>query len=213
VKTKLRNGDIILFIGDSITACGRRAEFSPLGNGYVKLFADLMTVRESSKTLTVINKGIGGDTVKGLRDRWSDDVLRNKPDWLSVNIGINDLHRTLMNNDPIPPADYEVAYETILERTAKDLPKCQLLLITPFYISIENDDSSLRKQALELLPKYVSVVQRLSRKYKTRLVKTQEIFQKLLKHREADTFCPEPVHPNFTGHMVIADAVYQALSD
>lgn len=213
MKTKLKNGDTILFVGDSITDCGRRAESGPLGNGYVKLFADLMTVREPSKALTVINKGIGGDTVKGLRDRWGDDVLRHAPDWLSVKIGINDLHRTLVNDDPIPPADYEVAYETILDRTVKELPKCQLLLITPFYISVEDDDSSFRKQVLELLPKYTSVVQRLSRKYKTRLVKTQEIFQKLLKYREADTFCPEPVHPNFTGHMVIAEAVYEALSD
>ncbi|MFO7975391.1 MAG: SGNH/GDSL hydrolase family protein [Candidatus Hydrogenedentota bacterium] len=213
MKTKLKNSETILFIGDSITDCGRRAEFSPLGNGYVKLFADLLAVREPGKALTIINKGIGGDTVKGLRDRWSDDVLRHKPDWVCIKIGINDLHHTLMNDDPIPPADYEVAYQTILERTAKDLPKCQLLLITPFYISVENDERSFRKQVLELLPKYISVVQRMSRKYKTRLVKSQEIFQKLLKHREADTFCPEPIHPNLTGHLVIAEAVYKALSD
>jgi len=213
VKTKLKSRDTVLFIGDSITDCGRRAEFSPLGNGYVKLFADMMTVREPARTLTVINKGIGGDTVVGLRDRWSDDVLRHKPNWLSIKIGINDLHRTLMNTDPIPPADFEVAYETILKRTAKSLPKCQFLLITPFYISIESDDSSFRKQMLDLLPKYVSVVQRLSRKYKARLVKTHELFQRLLKHHEADTFCPEPVHPNLTGHLAIADAVYAAFCD
>ena len=110
MKTKLKKGDTILFIGDSITDCGRRAEFSPLGNGYVKLFADMMTVREPAKRLTVINKGIGGDTVVGLRDRWSDDVLRHKPNWLSIKIGINDLHRTLVNTDPIPPADLSLIH-------------------------------------------------------------------------------------------------------
>ncbi len=41
------------------------------------------------------DEGIGGDVVTRLRDRWSDDTLRNKPDWLSVKIGINDLHRTM----------------------------------------------------------------------------------------------------------------------
>jgi lysophospholipase L1-like esterase len=173
----------------------------------------MLTVREPEKRVAVINKGIGGDTVAGLRDRWADDALRHKPDWLSIKIGINDLHRVLKNEDPIPPADYEVAYETILKRTAGDLPKCQVLLITPFYISAERDGSSFRRQVLDLLPKYLSVVQRLSRKYKTRLVKTHEMFQKLLKHHEADAFCPEPVHPNQTGHLALADAVYRALCE
>ena len=212
MKTKLRNGDTLVFIGDSITDCGCRAEFSPLGNGYVKLFADMMAVREPAKALTIINKGISGDTVTGLRDRWSDDVLRHKPDWLSFKICINDLHRTLAGDGPIPPADYQAAYETILGRTVKHLPRCQLLLITPFYISIENDSRSFRRQVLELLPHYVRVVQHLSRKYGTRLIKTQDMFQKLLKYRESDVFCPEPVHPNLTGHLAIAEAVYEALS-
>ncbi len=213
MSTKLRNGETILFIGDSITDCGRRAEFAPLGNGYVKLFADLMTVREPAKAIAIINKGIGGDTVVGLRDRWSDDVLRHKPNWVSIKIGINDIHRTLFNNAPILPADYEAAFETILDRTVKTLPKCRLLLIAPFYISTENEEGSFRKQVLDLLPTYISVVQRLSRKYRTRLVKTHDMFQSLLKHHDADTFCPEPVHPNLTGHLAIADAVHAALAE
>jgi len=48
-------------------------------------------------------------------------------------------------------------------------------------------------------------------KYKTRLVKTHELFQELLKYHEPDIFCPEPVHPNLTGHLVIAEAVYSVL--
>ncbi len=49
-------------------------------------------------------------------------------------------------------------------------------------------------------------------KIKTLEVKTHKIFQDLLKTHDPDTFCPEPVHPNLTGHMVIAEAVYAALS-
>jgi acyl-CoA thioesterase I len=213
MTTKVRSGQTVLFIGDSITDCGRRATERPLGNGYVKLFADMMTVREPEKAVTITNKGIGGDTVVGLCNRWADDVLRQEPDWLSIKIGINDLHGALNadNPDPIPPARFDKAYTDILERTRKALPKCRILLIDPFYISTDKAPTSFRRSVLDLLPEYVAVVHKMSRTFDTRLVKTHALFQKLLKRHEPDTFCPEPVHPNTTGHLAIAEAVYQAL--
>ena len=117
---QIRNGQTILFVGDSITDCGRRGADRPLGSGYVKLFADMLIIRHAKKAITVINKGIGGDVVTGLRNRWDDDVIRSKPDWLSIKIGINDLHRTLRQGpEAIPPKLYREAYEDILERTKK----------------------------------------------------------------------------------------------
>jgi lysophospholipase L1-like esterase len=69
-----------------------------------------------------------------------------------------------------------------------------------------------RKKVLDLLPRYIKIVHQMSRQYKTRLVETHGIYQRLLKYRDADTFCGEPVHPNPVGHLVIAEAVYAALS-
>ena len=213
MSVKIKSGETILFIGDSITDCGRRTTERPLGIGYVKLFNDMLTIREPQKTIAIINKGIGGDVVTGLRARWHDDVLRHKPDWLSVKIGINDLHRTLRASpESVPPELYAEAYEDILSRTKKHLPKCKILLIDPFYISTETSKTSIRSEVLDLIPKYLRVVHAMSRKYDTQLVRTHELFQKLLKYRDPDTFCPEPVHPFPIGHLVIAEAVYEALS-
>jgi len=210
---RIKNGQTILFIGDSITDCGRCTTDAPLGNGYVKLFADMLTIRQPKMTITVINKGIGGDVVTGLRNRWNDDVLLNKPDWLSIKIGINDLHRTLRQSpEAVTPELYREAYEDIISRTRSALPACKLVLIDPFYISTESSPTSLRSAALKLLPEYLQIVNDLSKKYETLEIETHEIFQRLLKTHDPDTFCPEPVHPNLTGHMVIAEAVYAALS-
>ena len=210
---KIKSGQTILFIGDSITDCGRRAADRPLGNGYVKMFSDMLIIRQPKRAITIINKGIGSDVVTGLRDRWQDDVLRHKPDWLSIKIGINDLYRTLRDNpEPVPPALYLEAYEDIIARAKSALPKCKLLLIDPFYISREQSSTSFRSDVLKLLPEYLRIVHELSRKHRTLSVKTHEIFQRLLKTHEPDTFCPEPVHPNLTGHLAIAEAVYAALS-
>lgn len=209
---QIKNGEKILFIGDSITDCGRRDSAAPLGNGYVKLFSDLLISREPEKRVAIINKGISGDNVVGLKNRWSDDVLRHKPDWLSIKIGINDLHSTFGNPNGVHPKVYAEAYDEILARTRKALPKCRILLIQPFYISIEATSTSWRKQVLDLLPSYLKIVAQMSRKYRTRLVQTHAVYQRLLRYYDADTFCGEPVHPNLTGHLVIAESVYTALS-
>ena len=210
---KIRDGQLILFIGDSITDCGRRAAERPLGNGYVKLFSDMLIIREHQKAITVINKGIGGDVVTGLRNRWNDDVLRNKPDWLSIKIGINDIHRTLRQSpDAISPKLYREAYEAILSRTVSALPACKLILIDPFYISNEASPDSFRSAVLKLLPEYLQIVDELSVKYNAIHIKTHRIYQQLLKNHEPDTFCAEPVHPNLTGHLVIAEALYAVLN-
>lgn len=213
MATKIKSNEKILFIGDSITDCGRRDVNRPLGNGYVKLFSDLMTIREPAKKLEIINTGIGGNTVKDLQNRWHDDMLRFKPDWLSIKIGINDLHRHL-NQSPesVSPENFLACYDDILAQTKKKLPKCKILLIDPFYISTEKSTSSFRSVVLKNLPAYINAVRKMQRKYKTRLVKTHDLFAKLLKDHSLDTFCPEPVHPNLTGHLAIAEAVYSALS-
>jgi len=210
---KIKNGQIVLFIGDSITDCGRRTTERPFGNGYVKLFHDMLTIREPEKKVKIINKGISGDTVASLQARWTDDVLFHKPDWLSIKIGINDLHRTLRQNEnPVPPDIFEEVYDEILARTKSELPECNILLIEPFYISLEKNDHSFRKSVLEILPEYIATVRKMSKKHKTRLLKMHEIFQAFLKHHDADSFCPEPVHPNQTGHLAIAKRVYLLLS-
>lgn len=213
MSTKLKSGQTILFVGDSITDCGRRGESAPLGSGYVKMFADMLAIREPAKGITVVNKGIGGNNIWDLQCRWTDDVLRHKPDWLSVKIGINDLHSTLGGNpQAVTPEVFEETYDEILSRTVKKLPRCRLLLIDPFYISADRSPHSGRNRVLKLLPKYIGAVHRMSKRYGTRLVKTHDIFQRLLKFHEPDFFSPEPVHPNQTGHLVIALGAYEALS-
>jgi len=209
MQTKIKSGEKVLFIGDSITDCGRRGADRPLGYGYVKIFSDFLIACEPEKRIEIINKGIAGDTSIGLLDRWTDDVLRHKPDWLSIKIGINDLHMHLRNlPNGIPPEKFEDACQKIMKRTRDELPKCRILLIQPFYISRESSKDSFRRSVLEILPRYLDIVEKLSRQYKTRLLKTHAMFQNLLKYYEPDTFCNEPVHPNLTGHVAIASAVY-----
>jgi lysophospholipase L1-like esterase len=209
MATRIKNGNTVLFIGDSITDCGRRDAERPLGNGYVKIFSDFLIACEPEKKVKVINKGIAGDNSLGLLSRWTDDVLRHKPDWLSIKVGINDLLGYL--GDPatgISPEKFEAAYQKILKHTRTELPRCRIILVQPFYLSRESAADSCRRDILNLLPRYLAVVEKLSRQHETRLLKTHAFFQNILKYYEPETFCNEPIHPNSTGHVAIASALY-----
>lgn len=197
----------VLFIGDSITDCGRRDASAPLGSGYVKFCNDLIVARYPAHQVNVINKGIGGNTVRDLMDRWSDDVVSLKPDWVSIKIGINDLHRYQMNatERTVTPDEFAEFYDTILSRTKKET-SAQVILMDPFYISTDATPGSYRTVIRELMPLYLRTVHAMARKYKTRHVRTEQIFQNLLKHYPADYWCPEPVHPYANGHLVMAQS-------
>jgi lysophospholipase L1-like esterase len=204
--------ETLLFMGDSITDCGRRGANAPLGDGYVRMVSELFAIHQPQKALRFINKGIGGQTIVELQERWTDDVVHQEPDTLVMMIGINDLCRTVVQSpNAVPPARYEKLYDEVLARTRKELPRCRIVLMDPFYITRENVHTSIRHTVFTRLDEYIRVVHALSRRYRTELIPLHAMFQKLLRYRKPEEFCPEPVHPNHAGHLAIAEAVFAAL--
>ncbi|HIE25925.1 TPA: GDSL family lipase [Candidatus Poribacteria bacterium] len=205
-----QDGQKVVFIGDSITDCGRRGNFAPFGNGYVKFAIDLITARYPERHITYFNEGIGGNTVLDLHNRWNSDVLAHKPDWLTVKIGINDLHRTLGQTQALPSEKYEQLYREILQ-LAREQTQARLVLIDPFYVSAETDTNTQQGLVLSMLTGYLDVVEKLAKEFDALHVYTHEKFQGQLRHRPAGHFCPEPVHPYLSGHIIIALALLEAL--
>ena len=211
---QVQDGQTFLLIGDSITDCGRRGEQAPFGNGYASLFIESITAQFPDRRIRFINKGIGGNRVTDLKERWYDDVIPNDPDWLSIMIGINDLHSYLRDPDNGVSVElFRETYDWILDETVGHT-RAKIVLMEPFYISTDRSGQTFRSRVLETtIPEYIAVVHEMSRKYRTRLVKLHERFQHHLKFRPSETFCPEPVHPNRSGHMVIAAELLRALTD
>jgi len=208
----MKNGEKVLFTGDSITDCGRRTEPSMLGSGYVKLFRELAIANLPGVSLEIINKGIGGNTVVDLENRWTDEMICHKPDWMSILIGINDVHRVVKKTEgweELLPDKYYARYGKLLKRTAEETG-CKIILIEPFFISRDKTDS-YRGSILKNIGPYREAVSSLSKEYGTLLLKMHDIFQKHLGYREMETFCGEPVHPNHAGHMIIAQELFNLL--
>ncbi len=212
MKTIIEGESKFLLIGDSITDCGRRdSQHKPYGCGYVSMFRNLLIINEPDKSFKIINKGIGGNTVEDLRSRWDDDVLSHKPDWVSIKIGINDLNRYLSNGHELQsPENFEKIYDQIISDTQEALPECKIILITPFYMSRGNTvKDAYRTKVWNILPIYIKIVEKLSEKYDTIILNTHDLFQKQLKYNHPGLYCEEPVHPNETGHTLIAHGLYE----
>jgi len=207
---KFADGDTLLFTGDSITDCGRAwpvGERAGLGDGYVAFVDSLLSVYRPDIRIRVLNTGISGNRVIDLAARWQRDVLALEPDWLSVLIGINDVWWQF---DPVPDPNqvtierYENVYRRLLERTRPDLKG--LILMAPYVIEPSpNDPMRTRMDA------YGQVVQRLAADFDAVFVDLQAAFNRYLAHRPSQTLCDDRVHPNMTGHMIIASAFLTAV--
>src|SRR4051794_13362046 len=95
---QLEKSTRLLFVGDSITDCGRREDKDELGSGYVRRVRDYLGATQPLRTPQIFNRGISGNKIPDLQSRWDRDVLELNADILSVYIGINDVWHGLAPN-------------------------------------------------------------------------------------------------------------------
>ncbi|WP_336785165.1 SGNH/GDSL hydrolase family protein [Paenibacillus sp. MMO-177] len=203
----------LVMIGDSITDCERarpRGEglFGAIGKGYVSLVDALLTAAYPELGIRVVNMGISGNNVRDLTDRWQTDVLDLQPDWLSIMIGTNDVWRQYdlpaQTEQHVYIDEYEAKLEALVERTRPSLQG--LVLMTPFYLEANEADPMRRT-----MDQYGRVVQKIASKYEARFVDTQAAFNKVLGSIYPATLAWDRVHPNMSGHAVLARAFLQAI--
>ena len=195
------SGDKVLFIGDSITDCGRRDAHAPLGHGYVRKITELITAKYPERDITYVNMGIGGDIVEGLENRWDTDVIAERPNWLSVKIGINNAsrqHGEGVSSEAYLPV-WEECYRRILTRAKTELDT-PLFLFEIFYI--EEDVEAPRPLAVDA---YNASIHKLAAEFDARLIPTNAAFDKAVAARPGALWTTQDgVHPNAEGHTLMA---------
>lgn len=197
----------IVMIGDSITDCNRRGGDAPYGNGYVSMVRNLLLARYPELGLQFVNRGIGGNTTRDLAARWSDDVLRERPDWLSVKIGINDVWRGFGDNvhEAVPLPEYRATLDTLLT-DARAATDARLILLEPYMI--EPDRAHPMRAQMD---RYGAAVRELAETHEAVLVRTQAAFDAALLHSRPADWADDQIHPGGPGHAVIALAFLRAI--
>ena len=200
--------DRILFQGDSITDCGRdRNQPHALGGGYAMMAASFLSAMHPQLAPLFFNRGISGNRVGDLLDRWQADCIDLQPDVLSLYIGINDVWRRYDRNLPTSREEFEQKYRILLERTFEALPKVRLVIIEPFVLPVPADRVAWRE---DLDPK-IDVVRHLAREYRASYVPLDGIMAAASTQQPPAYWAPDGVHPSPAGHALIAQAWLRAV--
>ena len=204
----------LVFIGDSVTDCGRArpvAEglFNPLGTGYPNFVNALLNTRYPERHIRVSNVGSSGNNARDLAARWETDVIALKPDWLSINIGINDVWRQF--DVPYMPGAsvFFDEYAETLERLVRETrPTVKgLILMTPHFLEPNREDP-MRKT----MDRYADFMRSLAPNYDCRLADSQALFDKILVHMHPAELAWDRIHPNQIGQMLMARAFLDAIA-
>ncbi len=208
----------ILFQGDSITDYQREREeemdfeslhdnnvFPPiraLGTGYVLLAAAQIQAEYPKQNLQIINRGIDGNRIADLLDRWDKDCLKLKPDYISILIGINDVYWPLVSNEDINVAKFYQIYKEILVWTQKELPQSLIILGQPFLFPgslVEDYDIWLPKvQEIQM------AIASLAQEHSLMLIPYQSIFDNAVSKTKADYWIYDGIHPSNAGNYLMA---------
>jgi len=205
----LKKDGVVLFQGDSITDAGRnRKEQKPnqagsFGGGYALMAAAALLAEMPEKNLTIYNRGVSGNKVYQLAERWQEDCFDLKPDLLSILIGVNDYWHKRNGNYDGTVEVYEKDFRALLKRTKEALPDTILVICEPF--SVEGGAAIGEGWQSEFEP-YRKAAKALSEEFGTRYIPYHTIFKEALKHAPAAYWSPDGVHPSMAGAQLMAKA-------
>ena len=213
-KISLQKDNIILFQGDSITDAGRdknikTANTSPMmGSGYVIQVAGELLFRFADKNLTIYNKGISGNKVNQLAERWEADCINLKPNVLSILIGVNDFWHAKTGRYKGTAKEYEDGYRALLKRTLSALPGVKLIIGEPFAVTgVKAVDSTWYPQ----FDQYCEAAKKLANEFNAVFIPYQKVFDEAQKRAPGVYWTHDGVHASLAGAHLMANAWMEAV--
>jgi lysophospholipase L1-like esterase len=213
-KIRLSKDDIILFQGDSITDAHRKtsdtAPNSPaaLGASYPFLAAAELLLDHPADNLHIYNRGVSGNKVYQLAERWQADCLDLKPTVLSILVGVNDFWHTLVNGYTGTLKTYQDDYKALLDRTKQQLPGVKLIIGEPYAV---NGVKSVDDKWYPAFNDYRQAARDIASSFGAVFIPYQEIFDKAQKSAPGSYWTIDGVHPSLAGAKLMAQAWLQAV--
>ena len=209
-KIALRQDDIILFQGDSITDAGRNRDDKgmnnsrALGSGYAFLAGAKLLHDHASKNLKIYNRGISGNKVYQLAERWDEDCLELKPTVLSILIGVNDFWHMVNGKYDGTIETYRDDFKALLQRTKQEFPDIKLIIGEPFAVpGIKAVDGNWFPRFKE----YQSAARELAGQFNAAFIPYQSVFDQAAKKAPTVYWTHDGVHPSLPGSQLMAEAM------
>ena len=210
----LKENSIFVVAGDSVTDCDRdflAPTWKPesLGNGYAYFLQAALTAFYPQLNVQVINRGVGGDTSAQLLERWQEDVLEWKPDFISILIGVNDAWRHFDGHAAINELiNVDSFKENCRKMTHSGLELgAGMCIMSPFMLELNKEDS-----LGAMVRQYAAAAKEVADEFKLPFVNLQAAFDKVLAQRYTCNFSPDRIHPNEAAHMIILRELWKTLT-
>jgi lysophospholipase L1-like esterase len=213
-KIAVQKDDIILFQGDSITDAGRKKDnadpnnASALGSGYAMTGASELLYKYADKNLKIYNRGISGNKVYQLAERWQKDCLDLKPNVLSILIGVNDFWHTLVNNYKGTVDTYRTDFTTLLNRTKQTLPDVKLIIGEPFAVT---GVKAVDEKWYPAFNDYRAAAREIAQSFGAVFIPYQSVFDKAQQSAPGAYWTQDGVHPTLAGARLMAHAWLEAV--
>lgn len=197
----------MLFQGDSITDAGRdRQNDGSLGAGYANFVAAWLQAAYPERNLIFLNRGIGGNRVCDLEERWTEDCIALRPDWVSILVGVNDTWRRFDSGLPSQIEDFEACCRRICARVRAEA-RAKIIIMEPFLLPHPPDRVLWREDLLLR----IDAVRAVARDYSAIYIPLDGIFAAACCRQEPVFWAEDGVHPTQAGHALIAQAWIRAV--
>lgn len=197
----------ILFQGDSITDGGRGRNGDPnhiFGHSYAFIIAARYGASYPERHLVFFNRGVSGNKVPQLAERWQKDTLDLKPTVVSILIGVNDIWHPLNDGKPVSAEEFETGYDQLLADTMAALPKVKLVLGEPFILPGRSNREHWEEWQGHV-KKFQAIVAKIAAKYHAPVVRYQKAFDDASQRAPAEYWIWDGVHPTAAGQQLMAD--------
>ncbi len=195
----------IVFFGDSITESGRNLlDPEDLGVGYVKIAAGKLRLLYPDTNFKFVNRGVGGERTAELLKRVKKDVVDENPDYVVLEVGINDVWCRFSRGEEVTPEAFRANYlslvDTILATGAK------LFLIQPYALKMGD-----KQRFRPFLSRFNEAIREIAQEKDIALVPVDEIFMGVTQDIDPAQFATDGVHPTHRGCRYIADLLIKEL--
>jgi lysophospholipase L1-like esterase len=207
---------VILFQGDSITDWGRsRTETTThtanaLGNGYTFFAASKLLQQHPAKNLKIYNRGISGNKVYQLAERWQAECLDLKPNVLSILIGVNDYWAIKKHGYTGTIDTYINDYTKLIEQTKQALPDVKLIIGEPFAVLGVKD---VTDEWFPAFDEYRKKAKKVANDFDATFIPYQKLYNEALKSAPGSYWTIDGVHPTMAGAALMAEAWLQCVKD
>ncbi|MBD1393268.1 SGNH/GDSL hydrolase family protein [Mucilaginibacter sp. ZB1P21] len=204
--TQIGNDAVILFQGDSITDGNRTRDNDwnhVMGHGYAYLIASRLWFDHPEKHFHFLNRGISGNRVTDLTERWQKDTIDLKPNILSILIGLNDITQFLAGDASYDAGNYEAGYHALIKQTKEQLSNVQFVICAPFILPGAHVSKNFDLWQAEVTKRQL-IAKKLAEEFGAIFIDFQEQFNQALTKAPADYWIWDGIHPMPAGHELMA---------